>query len=654
MSAETPKLEWLKDGSDDVRERLNYLEEKVSAKASNKKAIEQAADKVKENIPNMKSALQEVAADPSNENILAVAKLTDGRDWGLSGEAQKLYRTEMVVRMQKKIQEGIGIDTGVASQILERSFAEMITDSAKSAEASLFEAMRAVEHDDMLKEDYTKIFGHKYKREAVAKKMEKEGQDDVEVKDMEFTIGETKYRIGEIQVLTGAAMTKIDPRMTNGFILKNAIVLEDGLIFAQMQNGCEGNFVVIKPGNEVYNNVKTPEDHGADVVYRPACIGGMNCGEEDPEDQEEAAETPPPSPTEQAPTTTPQPASQASPTVGTTPGAPNPTTRLPEGGKTPGQIVEEKKDEILTDSGELQFKVLQDTKDSLRDSENNILQLLLAALAAALKESYNAEGNLGETAMTREYLFTYDHKALEENDEIESVHYATASQIILPSDAERTQDSRITSQSTLPTEGVLRVQLQDGETIDILPTDVNGDTVYEIDTSGRATVSERFSLKGRTIEYTGKANEEKSEPVSNETIKQALKNIPLDDMYNELLGDRAFYVDKEVIYLINDKDYQGAWMQMSQGNHINACVVAYAYLKEGDIEGAKKIMKNEEKYAFDPLHKLALFYASVHYALFGEDKFLKQVTSATNEDRTKASQTRIKIIEAGGEFESDK
>jgi hypothetical protein len=542
MAAKTPTLEW-SDGSDDVRERLSYLESKVSARARNKKAIEQAAKKVEENIPKITDALKKAARDSSEENILAVAKLSDGRDYGLSGEAQKLYRTEMVVRMQRIMQSDIEIDRNLASKILERSFAEMITDSAKSAKDSLFEAMRAVEHDDMLKDDYAKIFGHKYKREAIAKKMEKDGQDDVRISNQLFTIGDKTYNIDEIQVLNGAAMTNIDPRMTDGFILKNVIIMEDGLIFAQMQNGCKGNFVGIKPGErekyreleneEVYDDLEPPQEVGAEIPQDNENRGGDNpivldtpsqpvvpAPRSFPQGQEKKPDPPQTQPQQSLP---PQPASAtlpASPTLQPAPqdsGGDTPTKTTSEGANPPQQIVDIIKDDILSNPNTINIQKLNYQKDKLRNSDNTVLQLLLLALAEALKDNYKGEGTLGEDAFTYPYIKTYDYGALKWSDEIASVTYATATKIKLPSDPERNLLSlRTKLLKTPPREGVLRVTLKDGNKIDILPADVKGGIVYEIDSNGNATESQRFSLEGRTIEYSENAGNPKPERTETE------------------------------------------------------------------------------------------------------------------------------------------
>jgi hypothetical protein len=89
-----------------------------------------------------------------------------------------------------------------------------------------------------------KKFKNKIERTKLARLMEK-GEQSVQLGET-FTFKQKEYTMTECEILTGAAMTQINPKLTSGLYLQNAIMLEGGKqIIAQLENGCEGNFVVI-------------------------------------------------------------------------------------------------------------------------------------------------------------------------------------------------------------------------------------------------------------------------------------------------------------------------------------------------------------------------------------------------------------------------
>jgi hypothetical protein len=254
MSADDVKTHFgIEDGvgiAAESQERLGELLRKIrsgsGSKEKYKRAVLMAVQKADEKFPKAQRLFVDLGAGVSDEKINQIATLTNGADQGLHGEAQMIYRTEMLSRLQNWNLERRVVSAPVMSKILERSFAQIVSASARSVSESLTEAMRAVQQEDMLS-DYHKIFGHKYKRGKIAQNMEKNGEDDVKIKNGIMKLGGVQYRIEEIEVLAGAAMTKIvDTEYAQEFVLQNVIDMKDGLIFARMKNGCGGNFFACK------------------------------------------------------------------------------------------------------------------------------------------------------------------------------------------------------------------------------------------------------------------------------------------------------------------------------------------------------------------------------------------------------------------------
>lgn len=189
---------------------------------------------------------------------LATEKL--GKDVG----ADMMFRTEMVARVNHFLKEQVSMRKVTAEQASDLLLGgmEQMKQKDKSANNSLRQASRMINYgkkENLLGETIREQFRGN-KRKELAEKMEK-GEQGVHIEKGKITLGGKTYDIKNCEILTGVAMAEIDIRFLEKFVLKNAIFAEDGKILAQMQNGCEGNLVVLNvtEKEEVVEQTPPPE-----------------------------------------------------------------------------------------------------------------------------------------------------------------------------------------------------------------------------------------------------------------------------------------------------------------------------------------------------------------------------------------------------------
>lgn len=192
-----------------------------------------------------------------------LARLMDHREIG--GKIE--FRTEMVARVNHFLQEQYDsgrITAQEASNLLLAGMEKMKLHIG--AEKALRQANKMInwnfeggKTEELLSENLRKQFKGA-DRAKLAEKMEK-GEDGVRLEKGKITLGGKEYDIQDAEILTGVAMTDIDTRFLEGFVLKNAILAEDGRILAQMENGCEGNLVVlnVEKGTKKKEEKEDPE-----------------------------------------------------------------------------------------------------------------------------------------------------------------------------------------------------------------------------------------------------------------------------------------------------------------------------------------------------------------------------------------------------------
>jgi|GEM_PF-5540966 hypothetical protein len=250
----------------DTMERVEELQRRKTLDKSEREQLLLKVDvKGTESMNAFSQQINAAGGTFDNKNIQKLAKLSVSSE---EGEFGKLYRTEMVARMVQFLleQDKSVISKTDASKILEQSMASFSYETGTATQA-LFDAMRMVSHDKnsahKLPDALVKKFSNKRKREALAAQMESDGVDGIQLGE-KFTFGETEYSIKECEILTGGAMTKIDAKLLSQFKIKNAIKI-DNQILAQMENGCEGNFVVIDV-EEVIEDDDDDDDDDNEII----------------------------------------------------------------------------------------------------------------------------------------------------------------------------------------------------------------------------------------------------------------------------------------------------------------------------------------------------------------------------------------------------
>ena len=202
-----------------------------------KEAILAAHSKVENNFPQIINLLN---SDKPVNSIDAIAKLTDGRRQGLTDpEAANLYRTEVLARLNAELQSS-NIEADLAAEIILASLAAWVDRS--SPQQALYDAMRAIQQAD-LPVSLKRTFLPKRQRNELAGEMAS-SRTTAEIDHTgQVTINGQTFQVTECLILAGASMVNFNHLA--GFQLKN-IVFRDGVYLAQMQNGCEGNLIVLK------------------------------------------------------------------------------------------------------------------------------------------------------------------------------------------------------------------------------------------------------------------------------------------------------------------------------------------------------------------------------------------------------------------------
>ena len=225
-----------------LREHLRRIDKYGEAhnahgKERYKKAILAAHNKVENNFSQITHLLN---SDKPANSIDAIAKLTDGRRQGLTDpEAANLYRTEVLARLNAELQSS-NIDAGLAAEIMLASLAAWVDRS--SPQQALYDAMRAIQQAD-LPARLKRTFLPKRQRNELAGEMAS-SRTTAEIDHTgQVTIAGQTFQVTECLILAGASMVNFNHLA--GFQLKN-IVFRDGVYLAQMQNGCEGNLIVLK------------------------------------------------------------------------------------------------------------------------------------------------------------------------------------------------------------------------------------------------------------------------------------------------------------------------------------------------------------------------------------------------------------------------
>ena len=111
---------------------------------------------------------------------------------------------------------------------------------------ALYQARRMVQpgvSPGLLPRSITDKFLSPAGRTELAKLM-KVGEDGVHL-GAAITMKGTNYNVKKVEILIGAAMTKINPELASNLIIRDAILVEGGKILAWMENGCKSNLVVL-------------------------------------------------------------------------------------------------------------------------------------------------------------------------------------------------------------------------------------------------------------------------------------------------------------------------------------------------------------------------------------------------------------------------
>lgn len=176
------------------------------------------------------------AGELNQDQINQLTAFTVGNLNGITdSEAGKIYRSQIVDKIEDHLAKQAKISPDSASQILVGTMAREKFPN-DTVDQTLFKAMRMVDGGATL--------GTPDKRKAIAEKMNN-GEDNVKIDAGMIKLGDQTLGIKNLQILVGGGMATIDAKLTNQFILKDAVKADDGRVWARMQNGCESNLVII-------------------------------------------------------------------------------------------------------------------------------------------------------------------------------------------------------------------------------------------------------------------------------------------------------------------------------------------------------------------------------------------------------------------------
>lgn len=161
-----------------------------------------------------------------------------------NNEASKLYRTEAVGRLQTWLNGQQNLSPTEKSKLL-LSAMEALKSAGQTPDQALVQASNALANDDQKDIGRGIDAKNKTKRTEISNAM-RSGKDVTVEKDGTIKIDGKEYTITQAEILTGAAMAKMDPSNLEGFMFKNFAQLSDDKYIGQMRNGCEGNLVVVK------------------------------------------------------------------------------------------------------------------------------------------------------------------------------------------------------------------------------------------------------------------------------------------------------------------------------------------------------------------------------------------------------------------------
>lgn len=241
---------------EETQERINLLQTEVE----HQQYVDTQAD---QNMDEFIKKLERFGTNPtksqitslSEHSILLGEKMGKDPEWTkLSKEGKtevyNLYRTEAVARMHDEMVTRVTdgrMNGSVASALVERIMSRY--PSRKDPSGALLAASR------MAVLDFEELPLDKTQRMELSKKMT---ASKVSVKPVDGKIdwAGKKYEITECEILVGSGMQNVDKNLLGSCIFKNVVSVgetEDGapiLLVAQMENGCEGNLVVIRGKTE--------------------------------------------------------------------------------------------------------------------------------------------------------------------------------------------------------------------------------------------------------------------------------------------------------------------------------------------------------------------------------------------------------------------
>lgn len=248
----------------DTQERLVALKKGIAKEKQMASKVKLAADTSMDIVTGLLSD-----GDVSEKDINKIANISK-KKIGVN-ELNNLYRTEFVAQLNSYLElKTNNISPEDASRILLKAMEEAsfpdnwpLGDVWKNGKivqkGKLYYAMRMVRYGEskLTPEMLQKFRGTN--RNTLAKEM---NGPQLELDNSgTLNFGGKTYVIDNVELLIGAAMTKINSKFLSGFNLENTMIVDGPngpQLIATMENGCKGNFVIIdlKEGGET---VEHPE-----------------------------------------------------------------------------------------------------------------------------------------------------------------------------------------------------------------------------------------------------------------------------------------------------------------------------------------------------------------------------------------------------------
>lgn len=256
----------------EVGRMLNRLERRVEKGKLNKDQANETISLVNEAILKAKKLLDS-SFDFEKATPLELARLTNA--W-YAWEDNGVFKTAESADLQKKLSGNLTKGgrlnrfgrqvwrTEMTSYLIKKLESSKRTDKAKVVEEIMASQIVGEMEDDPIEalngaQELDPALYKRSDREALAAKM------DASDRATTVKLLEKGYKVSQVRVVTGGDFLTIPNDLAEDFKFKN-VIFEDDRVYAQMENGCEGNLVIIDIQKKVERSKEDDEKPKTDEI----------------------------------------------------------------------------------------------------------------------------------------------------------------------------------------------------------------------------------------------------------------------------------------------------------------------------------------------------------------------------------------------------